>query len=140
MNVIQMQPMDSNEVKDVFMAAFNAAGEHWSDEAAMEHVRENYGGDAHWVVREEGKIVGFLMAVFAARENGKELFVDAVAVLPEKQKRGIGKVLWEKAVLYAEEKNQGGIRLVANPNFQSYGWYVAMGFEPSGWVELSKRL
>ncbi|HLL60448.1 MAG TPA: GNAT family N-acetyltransferase, partial [Candidatus Nitrosocosmicus sp.] len=105
MNNIQVDLMlesDLDSVTQIFLDVFNKFGENWSLETAGKHIKENFFGDCHYVVRIEGRIVGFVMAIPLTREKGTELFIDSIAVLPEIQRKGIGKLLWDKVNKYAK--------------------------------------
>lgn len=134
-----MTENDINEIANVFLESFNNEGESWTQETALAHVGQNFFGDAHWVAKDDDKVVGFLMGIVLTREHGDELFIDSVAVLSEHRGKEIGKQLWSLAEKFVEENNLHGIRLLANPNFKSFDWYKNMGFKESNWVELEKN-
>jgi ribosomal protein S18 acetylase RimI-like enzyme len=134
----QMSEKNLEEVAELFNTVFNEVGEKWSIETALEHVIQNYSGGAHWIAVKEGEIIGFLMGITMTREPGLELFIDSLAVNKNNRRQGIGKRLWEEAQKYVKEKRLAGIRLMANPNVQSFNWYKKMGFIESGWIEVFK--
>lgn len=129
-----------DEVTDVFLAVFNHVGEGWTREAARKHIKENFFDTCHFVARYDDKILGFIMAIPLTRENGREVFIDSIAVLPEYQHTGIGKMLWDTLNAYALENKCIGIRLLANRKLKSFDWYSKMGYRESGWIELFKEV
>lgn len=129
-----------DDVAKVFMAAFNAVGEDWSYETARQNISENFFEDVHFVAKIDDQIVGFIMGIPLTREKGLELFLSSVAILPEYQHQGIGKLLWEKMVSLVKEKKYVGIRLLTNPHLKSFKWYKEMGFKESGWIEVFNEL
>jgi ribosomal protein S18 acetylase RimI-like enzyme len=140
MRIEIMQKDDFAEVAEVFRTTFNGLREDWSRESALGHVEQNFFGDAHWVAKENEKIIGFLIGIVLVREAGPELFIDSIAVLPEHQAQGVGAKLWQKAEEFTKQNNFKAIRLQANPALPSYAWYQKMGFSESGWVELFKKI
>ncbi len=140
MEFSKMTEYDIKDVAHVFMTSFNHVGEQWTFETALAHVSQNFFGNAHWVAKENDKIVGFIMGIILTREHGTELFIDSVAVLPEYRGRRVGSGLWSLAEQYVSEQKLHGIRLLANQTLKSFEWYTQMGFTKSGWVELEKSL
>ena len=129
-----------NEVAKVFVESFNDVGEQWSIENATQNIKEGFFGECHYVALVEDKIVGFILAIPLTRELGLELFVASVAVLPDYQKHGVGKMLWNKVESYGKENKYAAIRLLTNPNLKSYEWYKEMGFKESDWIEVFKEI
>lgn len=143
MDDIQIELMtkdDLSEVAQVLMIVFNNLGENWTLEIAHTHVESNFFGDCHFVARNKDKIVGFIIGFPLIFEKGLSMFVDIIAVLPDYQKMGIGKMLWEKMTDVAKENNYDAIRLLSNPSLESFEWYKEMGYKESGWVEVYKKL
>ena len=138
--ISRMKESELGQVARIFRTVFNATGEEWTEESVKGHIKENYFEKYHYVARCKGRIVGFLMAIPLTREKGMELFIDSIAVLPDFQKKEVGRKLWEKAIASAKENNLVGIRLLSNPRLPSYKWYKDMGYIESGWVELHKPL
>lgn len=135
----KMVDADLEEVSQIFVEAFNHEGESWGQKTAQNHVKENFFGEAHFVAKLDGEIVGFVIAFPLTRETGLELFIDSIAVLPEHQHKGIGKALWEKLMEHVDEQNFSAVRLLSNEHLSAYRWYKKMGFRESGWVELYRR-
>lgn len=135
-----MKKEDIDEVANVYMKVFNLVGEHWTLEIARKHIESNFVGDCHFVAKIEDKIVGLIMGSPLAFERGFSLYVDAVAVLPDYQNDGIGSHLWEKMESYAKNNDYNTISLLANPKLKSFDWYKEMGYEESGWIEVSKKI
>lgn len=135
-----MREENLDEIAKIFVQTFNAAGEHWSIENATENIKEGFFGECHYIALVEDKIVGFILAIPLTRELGMELFVASVAVLPEYQKHGVGKMLWDKVELYGKENKYAAIRLLTNTHLKSYEWYKQMGFKESEWIEVFKEI
>lgn len=135
-----MKTEDLERVAEIFLAAFNGVGEHWSRETALQHICESFFDQFHYVAMSDREIVGFILAIPLIREKGKELFIDTIAVLPEFQNKGIGKMLWEKITVEAKNNNLVGIRLLSNPHLASFNWYKKIGFKESGWIEVFNKI
>ncbi len=135
----KMEKTDLQAVSQLFREVFNSEGENWSDKTATSHVEQNFFGDSHWVAEKGNKIVGFLMGIVLTREKGEELFIDSVVVDKSVQGNGIGKELWSRAEMFVKENKLKGIRLLANPQFDSYNWYKKMGYNESEWIELYRE-
>ena len=143
MSDVVIRPMteaDLPAVTQVFLVCFNAAGEEWSLETAQKQVKESFAGDCHYVACVGEQIVGCVLGFPMTREQGTDLFIDVIAILPEFQYQKIGTQLWSEAVAYAKRHQLHGLRLLANRSFSSFAWYQRMGFSESGWVELHKAL
>lgn len=134
----KMEKSDLKEVGEIFYNTFNSVGEPWTKVTSQQYVKENYHGDCHFVALLDKKIIGMLMAIPLTREKGTELFIDSIVVLPEYQKTSIGKKLWKKANVYAKDNHFTGIRLLTNPQLESFNWYKKMGYKKSGWIEVYK--
>lgn len=131
---------DLASVVEVFLASFNAIGEEWTHQTAQKQVEESFRGDCHFVACVEEEIVGCALGFLMTREHGTDLFVDVIAILPTFQYQKIGTQLWVELVAYAQHNRLHGLRLLANKNLNSFGWYTRMGFMESGWIELHKEL
>ncbi|HKT79339.1 MAG TPA: GNAT family N-acetyltransferase [Vicinamibacterales bacterium] len=74
-----------------------------------------------------GTIVGF--AALLPREDGQEE-LDGLFVDPDLWKRGIGRLLVERCVVFARDTGASALHVVGNPHAQ--GFYAACGFEQIG--------
>lgn len=135
-----MKKDDLKEVSIAFMKVFNSVGEHWTLEIAKKHIESNFFGDFHFVAKKDNQIIGFIMGFPLIFEQGESLFVDAIAVLEDFQKEGVGSLLWKKMESHARKNNYSTVRLLSNPKLNSFNWYKEMGYEKSGWVEVFKKI
>lgn len=138
--IIKMQELDLKEVAEVFRTVFNEEGENWDERNSLKRIQENFHGNAHYVSKVNGRIVGMVMAIPATLELDSVLVVDSLVVLKEYRGQGIGKGLWEYIEKYAKEKGYKSVRLFANPKWDSYQMYTKLGYKPSGWIELFKEV
>lgn len=81
-----------------------------------------------WVSEEDGEIVGFSMG---EAETGEVL---VLAVLPEHEGRGIGRLLLELVQSWLFSLGHRELWLVANPDpsTRAYGFYRRLGWCPTG--------
>ena len=131
---------DLPKVVSTYIKVFSNEGEQWTEESALKHIKQNYQKDSSWIVKQEDQVVGFCFAILQTREKGDELYIDSIGVLPEYQHKGIGKILLDRAEKYAAEKQVSELRLAANPDWESFGWYKKHSFNKTGWVDMFKEL
>ena len=81
-----------------------------------------------WVCSCDSRIVGFCMG---DSERGE---VGVLAVLPDYERRGIGKALLSRVVDWLGSFNPPSIWLGAppNPDTRAHGFYRALGWRPTG--------
>ena len=81
-----------------------------------------------WVAVSEARIVGFCMG---DSQRGEVL---VLAVLPDAERRGIGKTLLSLAVEWLRSFNPARIWLGAprNPAVRAHGFYRSLGWRPTG--------
>lgn len=80
-----------------------------------------------WVAKEAEQIVGFCLAKKGEMQNN----IQAIYVLPEYQRRGIGKQLLQTALEWLG-RQQEIVLNVASYNHQAFTFYRGFGFVPSG--------
>lgn len=134
---------DIESAGDLFYDVFGppGIGESWTKETASQHVSENsFRKDFCFVAREDGHLVGLLLAFPLARDDSVDLFVDTIAVLPNFQFQGIGKELLNQVLRVAQHNGLSGYRLLANPKLTSFKWYKKLGMKESGWIELESKI
>lgn len=79
-----------------------------------------------WLLRQEGKIIGFLNLYL--RSAGGE--VSTIGVLPAARRQGLGRALLSQALVYLEEKGVQQCQLsVATHNRRALGLYEDLGFQ-----------
>jgi ribosomal protein S18 acetylase RimI-like enzyme len=80
-----------------------------------------------WVAENEGKIIGFCTAV----KEGKHNRIGAIYVLPNYQRKGLGKQLIEKVFSWLGNKKRILVN-VARYNQQAINFYEKFGFVKTG--------
>lgn len=137
-NIRRINNKEIDKYANVFVQTFNESEKSWSVESSKKHILENMNESTSWGAFDDEKLVGMLIAKPSTIGNNTMLYVDTIAVIPEYQHKGIGKLLWQKLEEYIKDKDIQGVQLLANKEFDSYKWYKDMGFVESGWIELYK--
>lgn len=75
-----------------------------------------------WVVEKEGQIVGFSMA------DREESMIWALFLLPEWERRGLGKALLERALDWLWSEGCESIWLTTEPGSRAAGFYTHLGW------------
>jgi predicted N-acetyltransferase YhbS len=139
----QLQETDYQNSADIFYEVFgpDGCGETWTKETSFAHIKENaFAPQYNFCVENEEGMIGIIIAFPMIRDDGTDLFIDAIAVTSNEQGNGIGKMLWEKVVQVAKENKLKNVRLLANPHLPSFQWYKKMNLQETGWTELAKPL
>ena len=133
-----MTPEDIDRVSKIFLAAQGPEGngEDWNIETSKGYVQKHF-GEYSIVAEHNSSVVGFCLAEKEPIESGNELLIQMVAVNPEVQKNGIGRLLWQSVISEAESSGLFGVRLLANKNHYSYKWYKNIGLDDTGYVEMN---
>jgi ribosomal protein S18 acetylase RimI-like enzyme len=76
------------------------------------------------------EIDGAIAAYLLVRANGEEAYVRDLFVHPQHFRRGLGRMLFDEAVRYAQANAASRITLTADPNAQPF--YERLGFECIG--------
>jgi len=108
----------SNGYDDAFMAACRA--ELTVSEADIAHAE-------YWIA-ESGAVLG--CACLLADPDGRAGVIHAFFIDPDRQRQGIGRLLWQKLLERARAKGMVELRLDADPN--AVPFYQALGFETVG--------
>lgn len=116
---------DSHDIDlDQLTVLFNSAG--WERRTADRDCLAQLVRGSMWVMSawDDTKLVGFARAVSDGATNA---YVSTVAVLPEYQKRGIGKEMMRRLI-----DGHDGIQFVLHANDNAYPFYLHLdlGFEP----------
>ena len=137
MKIILMSKKHIKAVGNLFFQAFGPKelGEPWIVENSQKHIEENFSKGSSWVVIDNNAVVASLISSLATFEKGTELFVYTIVVKSDYRNKGIGTKLIQKAMQFAKKNKLVGIRLLSNPELESFKWYQSMGFNESGWKE-----
>lgn len=88
-----------------------------------------------FVAEEENRITGFISVCAGEREGFWE--IKGFYILPEYQKKGLGKALFSSVIHFAGNKGISEFFLKTLNKAESNGFYKKMGFIPEGFFDLS---
>lgn len=119
----------------VYTKAFPAEywGIDWNADTAAAYLRDFFEQKKFvgYVFEENGEIAGCLFALRRISGSKEELYINEMAVLPEKQGRGIGTALLNSARQYCLENGLAGAVLYTNENTPAARFWQKNGFELS---------
>lgn len=95
-------------------------------ERLVKRIRDDYNSHT-WVAKKASRIVGFI-SVQKLREENK---IRALYLLPEYQKKGIGRQLMQKALAWLGNSNQISLEVVTY-NDKAINFYKSFGFIEQG--------
>jgi len=125
LTIDRMRPADLDEVMAIERASFSMP---WSRSAFLYEMERNRAARCY-VVREEGRVVGYL----CLWEVADELHITNIAVHPEVRRRGIGRLLLGTVL---DEARRRGLRLVGlevrPSNAGALRLYESFGFRVVG--------
>ena len=136
MDNIRIEKLDKKDLEStasVMRSAFASVGQKWNREDSITYIQDHLEDACIYVAKENNVLVGFLVA----DKHTDHLFIDAIGVVPVAMGKGIAKALWNQAVEYCREKHIPQAKMIADPQSQAYQWYKRLGFEETGWVEMS---
>jgi ribosomal protein S18 acetylase RimI-like enzyme len=122
-----------DDIKDRFKDRFTEEGL----QEAKERISKPPGGSTTFVAKEGNEIVGVCRILVLKKENR----IAAIYVLPEHQKKGIGKKFWEQAQKYFDP-NKDTFVSVVDYNVNAISFYESLGFEDTGkrWRDEKRRM
>ncbi|NLY21421.1 MAG: ribosomal protein S18-alanine N-acetyltransferase [Tissierellia bacterium] len=116
---------DVDEIYEIEEESFDSP---WSRKTINDEIETNVFGD-YLVVEEDGKIIGY----FGMWLIMDEAHITNIAVRKSHRGKGIGSLLMEYGISYAEEKQLFGMTLeVRTTNAEAIGLYEKYGFQIEG--------
>ena len=145
MQCYEITKSDIRELADVFRIVFNAEpwNDNWTIQTAFNRISIQLSNKncIGWKAIEKNKILGFVIGYITGLPNGKGFFVEDLCVLPDEQKRGIGKDLietMEKSIMKIDIKT---VITTTAKGLSAYEFYIKNGFiDNHTTVGLYKRL
>jgi predicted N-acetyltransferase YhbS len=146
-NKIKYQSINKNDFDELVKIyqesfGFKKTGDNWNYETSKAHLKEvceNLNDQYCFVAVYDTEIIGYILGYEVAMEEGRELFLDIIAVKDTAQGMGIGTKLWKMVMENVNRNKLTAVRLIANPKMSSYKWYIGKGMSESGWVEMILR-
>lgn len=128
-----------DEVADIALVmreAFNSVDQNWDEAGSISYIKSHFGSSFNKVARNGSKIIGIIIA----DKKDNHLFIDAIGVLPDFMGQGVAKQLWSAALEYGKAENLDSIKMITDPKSVDYQWYLKLGFNDTGWVEMEKKI
>lgn len=126
---------DLDAVTAVYVACFNAPpwNDGWSFEGARERL-EGYIETRHFrgaVAVADGAVIGLLLGQKERWVRSYHFLIQEMCVLPEHQRKGIGKALLSYMAALLGREGTEKMFLIAGPDAPAATFYAAQGFYPS---------
>jgi GNAT superfamily N-acetyltransferase len=98
---------------------------------AVEHLLANPGFGQAWLVREDGRIVGYAVMSFdySLEYGGRNAWVDEIFIAKEARGKGLGERVMDFVERAAREAGVTAIHLEVNPGNKAITLYRRHGFE-----------
>lgn len=133
MEIRAMQMTDLESITELFITV--CATEPWHDEWTFRQAKQ-YLTDFYQtpnfiglVALEADQIVGYLFGVCRIWWSGNECYINELGVEPSKQRRGIGKLLFEQLTEKLVEKNIHTLTLLTDHGVPAETFYKRQGFK-----------
>lgn len=143
MEIRKLQSSDMDSLAELFVKVWaeEPYNETWTKERAitcLQEIRDIYAFS--FVAVEGGKVIGHALCYRRTWHDGGHLMIDDFAVHPDYRKKGVGRELLKKVEGIAKSENLVVIDLFANKKAGGFEFWKRMGYNPSAWTHLNKRL
>ena len=130
-----MKPDDIAQCGMIYAKAFPIEhwGIDWTAENAAEYLQDFFEQKRFvgYVYEENDKLSGFIFALCKISGSKEEIYINEMAVLPERQGNGIGKQLLNAIKDYSKDKGLAGIVLYTSKYAPAAKFYEKNGFKLS---------
>jgi len=130
-----IRELHSNDIDacvKILIAAYNPSpwNDHWTEESGKRYLSDfvsntNFIG---YVIIEADEIIGALFAHRKVWWTNDEIFVDELFIKPDRQSRGYGKCLMDRAEELSKELGLGGVALLTNKYHPAKLFYERNGY------------
>ena len=105
----------------------------WTQENAAAYLQDFFEQKKFvgYVYEEEGKVQGCILALRKICGSREEMYIQEMAVLPQRQGRGIGKQLLDTVGAYCREQKLAGMVLYTSSHAPAARFYETNGFQVS---------
>ena len=128
-----MKPDDIAQCGMIYAKAFPIEhwGIDWTAENAAEYLQDFFEQKRFvgYVYEENDKLSGFIFALCKISGSKEEIYINEMAVLPERQGNGIGKQLLNAIKDYSKDKGLAGIVLYTSKYAPAAKFYEKNGFK-----------
>ena len=131
----KMKEEDLQQCGVIYAKAFPIEywGIDWSPDNAKEYLLDYYEQKRFvgYVYEEDDVVIGCIFALCKISGSKKEIYINEMAVLPERQGQGIGKQLLNAVKDYSKDKGLAGIVLYTSEYAPAAKFYEKNGFKLS---------
>ena len=130
-----MMKEDLQQCGEIYAKAFPIEywGIDWNPDNAREYLTDYYNQNKFvgYVYEEENAIIGCIFSLCKISGSKKEIYINEMAVLPERQGQGIGKQLLNAVLDYSKEMGFAGVVLYTSEYAPAFKFYENNGFKLS---------
>ena len=131
----KMKEEDLQQCGVIYAKAFPIEywGIDWDPDNAKEYLLDFYEQKRFigYVYEEDDAVIGCIFALCKISGSKKEIYINEMAVLPERQGQGIGRQLLKTLLDYSKEKGYAGIVLYTSEYAPASKFYERNGFKLS---------
>ena len=131
----KMKEKDLQQCGVIYAKAFPIEywGIDWNPDNAKEYLLDYYAQKRFvgYVYEEDDLVIGCIFALCKISGSKKEIYINEMAVLPERQGQGIGKQLLNAVKDYSKDKGLAGIVLYTSEYAPAAKFYEKNGFKLS---------
>lgn len=131
----QMKSEDLTQCGSIYAKAFPMEhwGIEWTSENATEYLSDFFEQKRFigYVYEENNEIIGCIFALCKISGSKKEIYVNEMAVLPDRQGQGIGKQLLHTVLDHSREMGSAGVVLYTSEYAPAAKFYEKNGFQVS---------
>ena len=131
----KMQMEDLNQCGEIYAKAFPIEywGIDWNSDNAREYLKDYYEQKKFvgYVYEEDAEIIGCIFALCKKSGSKNEIYINEMAVLPQRQGQGIGKQLLNAVLDYSKEMEFAGVVLYTSEYAPASKFYENNGFKLS---------
>ena len=130
-----MMKEDLQQCGEIYAMAFTIEywGIDWNSDNAREYLTDYYEQKKFigYVYEEDDTIIGCIFALCKISGSKKEIYINEMAVFPERQGQGIGTQLLKAISDYSKEEGLAGVVLYTSEYAPAFKFYEKNGFKLS---------
>ena len=140
MKIVKFDSMFLDEILKSFIYSFPG----WSIEKAKAYLMQTYLANPDFcfmALNKNDELLGAIFCKIGPSKTGDLLIIESLQVIDEYRNKGAGTSLLKHVINKACEVNISNIGMMSPvKNKFPISWYKKIGFEETGWVELSAKV
>jgi len=143
LKITKFNPKFISDSAKIIVKEFGSVKNIWTQEVAEKYLLDLIKSDDryHFFIEIDGEFAGAIFCIEFPLFTGTYLDIDTLVVSEKFRNKGCGKLLMKKVYKEAKKNKITGFLLLANSNKNfPMKWYEKIGFEKTGWVQLSAKL